>query len=347
MVFYLPLATDNEVLPVTSPVVVSEELPQIEQTKPKADEMGKVKTGPCEENRFHILIVDDDPINRKVLTNHLALRGYRLSEAGDGPEALALLDATTFDLVLLDLMMPRMSGFEVCRRLRKTWSVHELPVIFLTARNQTSDQVTAFVAGASDYLSKPIARDELLSRVHTHLRLLDITRTLEQKVSERTAALDDRNRELTHKNELLESRNRELRFIDDIVKAINREVDLDALTNTMLDAGLALFSCTRGSVFLRDSETGRFMLSAHRGYPDQASIYLLEEELSLEHDRYTTLGRGIIIIHGASQIHSRLAIDEKPVTSLVFSLLVEGELAGFMAVDHMKKSRRLRWRGSR
>ncbi|MDJ0835996.1 MAG: ATP-binding protein [Acidobacteriota bacterium] len=140
---------------------------------------------------FNILIVDDEAVNRQVLTNQLALQNYRITEASGGPEALELLEknGNRFDLILLDIMMPGMSGYEVCEKLRQHHPVHELPIIFLTARNQVNDLVNAFAAGANDYLSKPVSKNELLSRVNTHLCLLDINRNLEQKVSERTRDL--------------------------------------------------------------------------------------------------------------------------------------------------------------
>jgi two-component system NtrC family sensor kinase len=86
-------------------------------------------------------------------------------------------------------MMPKMSGYEVCQTLRQSWAVNDLPVIFLTAKNQVTDLMQSFAAGANDYLSKPVSKHELLTRVETHLKLLDINRNLEQKVVERTNEL--------------------------------------------------------------------------------------------------------------------------------------------------------------
>ena len=156
-------------------------------------------------SRFHILVVDDDAVNRQVLCNHLSLQSYQLTEAGGGVEALQLLlpeapsDSSNalkslkqkppFDLILLDVMMPRMSGYEVCEKLRETWPVSDLPVIFLTAKNQVADLVQCFAVGANDYLGKPMTKHELISRVEIHLRLLDINRDLESRVAERTKDL--------------------------------------------------------------------------------------------------------------------------------------------------------------
>ena len=120
----------------------------------------------------HILIVDDEPVNRKVLNNHLTTAGYGVTETGSGPDALSLLEnGQVFDMVLLDVMMPGMSGYEVCELIRKQFMLSELPIILLTARNRVSDLVAGFNVGANDYLTKPFSKNELLSRIKTHLNL--------------------------------------------------------------------------------------------------------------------------------------------------------------------------------
>ncbi|WP_370476478.1 tetratricopeptide repeat protein [Tamlana flava] len=121
-----------------------------------------------------ILIVDDEPINRRVLENHLNLAGYQVFEASNGKEALELVEKNDFDLILLDIMMPRMSGYEVCEIIRKTYSPSELPIVMLTAKNRVSDLVTGFNLGANDYLTKPFSKNELLSRIKMHLNLYGI-----------------------------------------------------------------------------------------------------------------------------------------------------------------------------
>ena len=146
--------------------------------------------------RWHILVVDDEPVNRQVLVNHLHLQHYRVTAAASGQEALDLVAEQHFDLLLLDIMMPQLSGYEVCKQLRQRFSSHELPVIFLTAKNQINDLITGFNLGANDFLTKPINRDELLARVNTHLELLEINRDLEKKVVERTKALQQKHQQL-------------------------------------------------------------------------------------------------------------------------------------------------------
>lgn len=129
-----------------------------------------------------VMVVDDEPVNLQVLVNLLSLKKYNIVQAANGEEALALLDQgeKSVDLVILDVMMPRLSGFEVCMRIRERWSDRELPVILLTARGQVADMAMGFEAGANDYLTKPVSKEELLPRVETHLALKDMDRDLSQ-----------------------------------------------------------------------------------------------------------------------------------------------------------------------
>ncbi len=127
------------------------------------------------EGEFHILVVDDEPINQQVLANHLSLANYKVTQALNGMEALQAIESEThFDLVLLDIMMPKMSGYEVAQKVRKKYLAGELPIIMLTAKNQVDDLVEGFSCGANDYLAKPLSKQELLARIKTHLNLLKI-----------------------------------------------------------------------------------------------------------------------------------------------------------------------------
>ncbi len=125
---------------------------------------------------FKVLIVDDDPVNRQVLSNNLSLYNYEITEASNGQEALAALEKGLLpDLILLDVMMPRMTGYEVCQKIRDRFPAHELPIVMLTAKNQVQDIVEGFESGANDYLSKPIQKSEMLARIKTHINLAKLT----------------------------------------------------------------------------------------------------------------------------------------------------------------------------
>ena len=124
------------------------------------------------KGKFRILVVDDEPVNIQVLLNLLSVRHYSVTKAYNGPEALALFDkGEEFDLVLLDVMMPKMSGYDVCHQLRSKYSLFDLPIIMLTAKNQLHDIVYGFQAGANDYIQKPFDKEELLARINTLLEL--------------------------------------------------------------------------------------------------------------------------------------------------------------------------------
>jgi len=127
---------------------------------------------PDSSHKVSILIVDDEPINHKVLSNHLDSGYYFITTAMNGTEALEIIQSGKhFDLVLLDVMMPRMSGYEVCEEIRKKYLPSELPVIMVTAKNLVRDLVTGLDTGANDYLAKPFSRSEFLARVKTQINL--------------------------------------------------------------------------------------------------------------------------------------------------------------------------------
>src|SRR5713101_821343 len=119
-----------------------------------------------------ILAADDDPQLLRLVTRNLQLEGYEVRAASDGQQALELIEQQVPDLVLLDVMMPKMDGFTVCHRVREFSSV---PIIIVTARGQDQDKVRGLDLGADDYLTKPFSVDELLARVRAVLRRSQIT----------------------------------------------------------------------------------------------------------------------------------------------------------------------------
>ncbi len=137
------------------------------------EEIRTIGSGAKGKAREHgrILVVDDEPVVLQVMINYLTLEGYDVVTAASGTEALERLEQSTFDLVLLDVMLPRMSGYEVCRHIRENLSPYDLPVLMLTARNKPEDVVAGLEAGANDYLTKPVNRQELLARVNSLISL--------------------------------------------------------------------------------------------------------------------------------------------------------------------------------
>ncbi|MEZ9819954.1 HD domain-containing phosphohydrolase [Shewanella sp. 10N.286.45.A1] len=137
-----------------------------------------------------ILVVDDTPENIDILVGILS-SDYKIRVAIDGPKALALAQKSTPDIILLDVMMPGMNGYEVCERLKQDQLTCHIPVIFVTALAETSDETQGFALGAVDYITKPVSAPVVQARVKTHLALYDQKRLLEQQVKERTKELEE------------------------------------------------------------------------------------------------------------------------------------------------------------
>jgi two-component system, sensor histidine kinase and response regulator len=125
---------------------------------------------------YNILVVDDNQDNRQILATRLKRRGYNVDMAEDGHVALQKVDDQRFDLVILDIMMPGIDGFEVLTSLRKTYSLAELPIIMATAKDDSTDVVNALKLGANDYVTKPIDFPVLIARVQTALSLKSLSR---------------------------------------------------------------------------------------------------------------------------------------------------------------------------
>jgi DNA-binding response OmpR family regulator len=127
-----------------------------------------------------ILIVDDDPTTCALTTTLLEREGYRTRYCTSGREALDLVATLPVSLVLLDVVMPGMDGFEVCTKLRATEAGKRIPIILLTGRNDVDTRLEGMQSGVSEFLAKPVTRYELLARVRAQLHILDLTRQLDQ-----------------------------------------------------------------------------------------------------------------------------------------------------------------------
>jgi sigma-B regulation protein RsbU (phosphoserine phosphatase) len=135
---------------------------------------------PVKAGKGNILIVDDTPANLRLLSEMLSEHGYHVRPVPEGSLALAAVRAEPPDLILLDIRMPEMNGYEVCGHLKANPLTCDIPVIFISALDATSDKVRAFAAGGVDYVTKPFQVEEVLARVETHLSLRALQRELEE-----------------------------------------------------------------------------------------------------------------------------------------------------------------------
>jgi len=227
-----------------------------------------------------ILIVDDTPMNVKLLEGILAGHGYAVSTAPSGPVALERVREERPDLVLLDVVMPEMSGYEVCRRLRADEPTRLLPVIMVTALDPVQERVKGIEAGADDFLTKPINQPELVARVRSLLRvkslhdeLAELNRTLEQRVRDQVAQLE----RLGRLRRFFSPQLAEL-ILDDPLKSHRREVTV-------------VFLDLRGFTAFAETAEPEEVMTVLREYHAEMGKLILEAEGTLE--RFA--GDGIMI----------------------------------------------------
>ncbi|WP_375472096.1 response regulator [uncultured Nostoc sp.] len=136
-----------------------------------------------------ILVVDDTTTNLEIVFNILNNVGFKVITENNGEKAIKQVESRLPDLILLDVMMPGIDGFETCKKLKNNSETCDIPIIFMTANSDTDSKVKGLNIGAVDYITKPFHAEELLARIKTHLQLRNLTKTLEKRVVERTAAL--------------------------------------------------------------------------------------------------------------------------------------------------------------
>jgi two-component system sensor histidine kinase ChiS len=232
-----------------------------------------------------ILLVDDNPTNLQLLFDTLDGRGYKLLIAKNGNVALSIARKALPNLILLDIMMPEIDGYEVCRQLKADPATAEIPVIFLSALTDTKDKVQGLDLGAVDYITKPFQPDEVIARVNTHLTVYRLKKALDQK-----------NKELQEANELLEERVRKRtaqlqelntayqRFVPrEFLNLLAKESILDVILGDQTAQQMTvLFSDIRGWTTLSEEMTAQEsfnfinaflnrvspVINAHRGFID-------------------------------------------------------------------------------
>ncbi|MDY7021370.1 MAG: response regulator [Cyanobacteriota bacterium] len=174
------------------------------------------------EGKADILIVDDTPNNLRVLSSILQAQGYEIRKAINGQMAIRSVQADPPDLVLLDIKMPDLDGYQVCSQLKAMEKTRDIPVIFLSALDDVFNKVLAFQVGGVDYITKPFQVEEVLVRVQTHLTLRKLTKDLELRVIERTTELTNTLNELKQTQVQLEDSLQELIQARDVAEKANQ-----------------------------------------------------------------------------------------------------------------------------
>ena len=232
-----------------------------------------------------ILIVDDNETNRDILMTRLSIHGYDLKQAADGEEALAAAKEHLPDLILLDIMMPKIDGIEVCKRLKADASVPFMPIILTTAKADSKDVVAGLEAGADEYLTKPIDQVALVARVKSVLRL----KALHDQVQELNRSLE---RRVTDQLGEIERMSRLRRFLPpqvaDLIVAQGNEKELDSHRREIT----ALFCDLRGFTGFSESADPEDVMALLREYHAAIGDIIHRHSGTLE--RYA--GDGVMVI---------------------------------------------------
>ena len=179
-----------------------------------------------------VLIIDDDPEIMEWLSMDLQMSGFSTDSAEDGLNGLQKAQSGNYDLIILDVMMPKMDGFEVCNNLRKSIKTKEVPIILLTAKGTIEDKITGFGAGADDYLIKPFDIQELLVRMRALLRRSDTSRSFSEEILESADfKLYPDSLEVNVKDKLVKLTPTEFEILYCLMQHINQAVNLPTLLN--------------------------------------------------------------------------------------------------------------------
>jgi class 3 adenylate cyclase/CheY-like chemotaxis protein len=238
-----------------------------------------------------ILIADDNPDNLDIFRTRLAAHGYEVLTATDGQEALAVALEMRPDLILLDVMMPKIDGTDVCRRLKADSSLSFMPIVMITAKTATEDIITALEAGADEYLTKPVDHGALVARVKSMLRIKSLTDTVEAqkaKLSEWNATLERRVNEQLLQLENLSQLKRF--FSPQLAEAILSGNTADPLATHRREV-VVVFLDLRGFTAFAETSEPEEVMGVLREYHAEMGKLILEHEGTLE--RFT--GDGMMI----------------------------------------------------
>ncbi|MEM7344992.1 MAG: response regulator [Chloroflexota bacterium] len=245
-----------------------------------------------------ILAVDDTPDNLRLLSNILTEQGYKVRLAPSGAHAITTIQKELPDLILLDIMMPEMDGYEVCHYLKGDERTKDIPVIFLSALNEVMDKMRAFSVGGLDYVEKPFQVEEVLARVKTHLTLHSLQQTLEQQNQILEEKVEARTEALAAANEALK---------EEIEQRIAHQEEKDRLFNVVSQQSEQLRKLTTWLIDNQQSE--RQGLASGLQQEIEQNIALLKSNLELVEASLTANPDPIITdqISNANQVLAKMS----------------------------------------
>jgi signal transduction histidine kinase/DNA-binding response OmpR family regulator len=288
-----------------------------------------------------ILVVDDDPINLEMISAWLRKTGFQTLIARNGNRAVQSAASGQPDLILLDVMMPDIDGFETCQLLKSDSSTKNIPVIFMTALTDTENKIRGFEAGAVDYITKPVREEEFFARIVTHLNLRALNEQLEQIVMQRTQELTDANQqlqqEIEERNQVekeLSQRNRELALLNRIIAASASSLEPEAILElACTELGLTFGLPYVSAALLNDTET---LITIVAEYSQEKQVEFVGLSIALEEVPFIQQKipekKPVIIedvqSHPDMSLFSAQFAATKTISLAVFPLLIEQKLIG-------------------
>lgn len=275
---------------------------------------------------YTILVVDDNQTNLRVTVSYLREYGFKLLMAKDGEMCLKIASSRALDMILLDVMMPGIDGFETCRQLKAQTATQNIPIIFMTALNSEDDKVKGFDVGAVDYITKPIQQREMLARLNTHLGLRALTKQLEQEIEHRKQAQEQAEIANQAKSEFLSNMSHELRTplngILGYAQILKRKPNLDSDVSN----GVAIIE-----------QSGNHLLTLINDILDLSKIEARKMELFPIPIRLTSFIEGVVGMmymkaeekglnfqHEITNLPTGILVDEKRLRQILLNLVSNG-----------------------
>ncbi len=289
------------------------------------------------ENEHTVLIVDDNPTNLGVLSNYLKEYGFRILVARSGDSALKRLEYVKSDIILLDVMMPGLNGFETCEKLKANEATKDIPVIFMTALAEAEDKIKGFKAGAVDYVTKPLQHEEVLVRVNTHLRIRDLTRNLQ----EQNDRLQNMAMDLYEANANLSKRAIQLETSNQVGQRATSILELEELVKQVVELIRSRFGYYFVGVWLLNDSADTIVLHAGAMADQRLS---LKQNLHLRVDNHDSIIAWVCYVgetYLAEDVENDpkyLALDELPHTrsELAIPLRVGTKIIGVLDIQSNK-----------